>query len=68
MGESVRGALRHVRVDDVMSTDAVTVPKDTSVADFIESYALRHKFSTSSVVDKEGRRHRDTAELPRLAG
>lgn len=50
----VRAALRHVRVNDIMSTDPVTVPKDTSVTNFINSYALRHRFSTFPVVDNDG--------------
>lgn len=50
----VRAALRDIRVDDIMSSDPVTVPQDTSVADFIDLYALRHRFSSFPVVDAEG--------------
>ncbi|MDQ4145308.1 MAG: site-2 protease family protein [Actinomycetota bacterium] len=50
----LRAALRDVRVQDVMSRDPVTVPEDTSVRQFIDSYALRHKFSTFPVVARSG--------------
>lgn len=49
----VRAALREVDVADVMSADPVTVPKETTIGGFIDSYALKHKFSTFPVVDED---------------
>lgn len=50
----VRAALREVDVADIMSSDPVTVPEDSTIARFMDSYALKHKFSTFPVVDVKG--------------
>lgn len=51
----VRAALQGFRVKDVMSRDPVTVPEETSIARFIDAYAMTHKFSTFPVTDENGR-------------
>lgn len=44
-------ALADVRVEDVMASNPVTVPRDTPVAAFIDDYAMRHRFSGYPVMD-----------------
>ncbi len=50
----LRAALRHVRVADIMSRDPVAVPAGTTVAEFIEDFAMAHRFTTFPVRDPAG--------------
>jgi Zn-dependent protease/CBS domain-containing protein len=48
-------ALGDVRVRDVMTRDPVTVRSGISVAELLDDYVLRHRFSTFPVTDEQGR-------------
>jgi Zn-dependent protease/CBS domain-containing protein len=47
--------LRGVRVADVMSPSPVTVPPEATLAEFIPSTVMHHRFSTYPLTDAEGR-------------
>jgi Zn-dependent protease/CBS domain-containing protein len=51
----MRGTLGDMRVSRLMSPDPVTAPADITVAQFLDDYVFRHRFSTFPVVDREGR-------------
>lgn len=51
---TLRSALAGVRVADVMTRDPVTVPAAASVAEFVDVYAVRHRFSSFPVVGEAG--------------
>jgi Zn-dependent protease/predicted transcriptional regulator len=46
--------LGSLRVRDVMSADPVTVPADTDLEEFVDSYVFRNHHSTFPVVDANG--------------
>lgn len=48
----MNASLAGVRVSDVMSTPPVTVPRDISLEEFIDSWVFSHPFSTFPVVDE----------------
>jgi Zn-dependent protease/CBS domain-containing protein len=50
----LKGALRDVQVEDIMSADPVSVPDSTSVETFIDQYALEHRFTTFPLKDDSG--------------
>jgi Zn-dependent protease/predicted transcriptional regulator len=51
----MRGTLGDMRVSRLMSHDPVTAPADITVAQFLDDYVFRHRFSTFPVVDRDGR-------------
>jgi Zn-dependent protease/predicted transcriptional regulator len=50
----VQGALRGVKVGDVMTRDPVAVPPTLSVAELLDDYIWRNRFSSFPNVDPEG--------------
>jgi Zn-dependent protease len=50
----VRDVLEGVSVRDVMSPDPVPAPPDITVDELLEQFALRHRFSTFPLVDRDG--------------
>jgi len=64
LGQSARGALAQtalteriegVRVADIMDTQPVAIPADTAVAQALEEFFLRYRWSWFPVVDEAGR-------------
>jgi Zn-dependent protease len=51
----VERVLGDVRVRDAMTSGPTTAPADVSVADFLEDYVLRHRFSSFPLVTDDGR-------------
>lgn len=49
----LRGALRDVRVEDIMSPDPVVAPASLSVNSFIDYYVMAHRFSTVPIENEE---------------
>lgn len=50
----LRGALKDVKVEDIMSPDPVAIPESITVESFIEDYAMSHRFSTFPVKNDSG--------------
>lgn len=50
----LRGALKDVKVKDIMSPDPVTISESITVESFIDEYAMRHRFSTFPVKNESG--------------
>jgi Zn-dependent protease/predicted transcriptional regulator len=50
----LRGALRDVQVEDIMSPDPVAIPESSSVETVIDQYALSHRFTTFPLKDDAG--------------
>ena len=50
----MRGALEGIRVRDVMSRAPMRAPGWLSVGDFIDQYALQHRYAAYPVEDREG--------------
>jgi Zn-dependent protease len=48
----VTGALAHLRVRDVMSPQPQTAPPDITVAQFLEEYLFRYRFSSFPLLDE----------------
>jgi len=51
---AARDALRGVRVGDVMTRDPLVVPDWIVLQEFVDSYAMRHRFTTFPVRDLDG--------------
>lgn len=51
----VQDALGGLRVADLMTPDPVTVRPDITVAEMLDRYVLRNRFSSFPVVDEQGR-------------
>ena len=50
----LRGALRDLRVEDIMSREPVAAPSSLSIDSFIDDYVMTRKFATFPIEDDDG--------------